>query len=208
MRRLTAFDYHNKTNRIYWADRYTKSIYSAFENGTDLTKIVGSGVSLVESIAVDWIGENIYWADYVMQHIEVSKLDGKRRKILLNQNLTNPRALVLDPRSKSRYMFWTDWGKWPRIERANMDGTNRTAIVTTKLFWPNGLTIDLIKERLYFADAHLDYIESCDYFGQKRVQILANDLLMHHPHGLAFFENNLFWVDRGHKQLAKMNRQV
>jgi low density lipoprotein-related protein 2 len=206
MRRLTAFDFHNKTNRIYWADKYTKSIYSAYENGTDLIKIIGSGLNLVESIAIDWIGENIYWADYLMQHIEVSKLTGKNRKILFNINITNPRAIVLDPRSKFRYIFWTDWGKWPRIERANMDGFNRTAIVTTKLYWPNGLAIDLNKQRLYFVDAHLDYIESCDYNGQRRTQVLANDLMIHHPHGLSFFENNLYWVDRGHKSLIKMNR--
>ncbi len=120
--------------------------------------------------------------------------------------MTNPRSIVLDPRAKSRYIFWTDWGKWPRIERANMDGTGRTAIVTTKLYWPNGLAIDLIKERLYFVDAHLDYIEACDYDGSSRVQIAANDLSIHHPDGLAFFENHLFWVDRGHRSLVKMNR--
>ena len=82
--RLTAFDYHNRTGRIYWADRDTRAIYSSFENGTGLLKLVGSGVAVVEAIAVDWIGENLYWADYVMQHIEVSRLDGKRRKILFN----------------------------------------------------------------------------------------------------------------------------
>ena len=87
-----------------------------------------------------------------------------------------------------------------------MDGTNRTAIITSKLYWPNGLTLDLIKERVYFADAHLDYIESCDYFGQKRTQILANNLALHHPHGLAFFEHSIFWVDRGHQRLVKINR--
>ena len=91
--------------------------------------MIGSGVAVVEALAVDWIGQNIYWADYVMQHIEVSRLDGKRRKILVNKNVTNPRALVLDPRTKSRYMFWSDWGKYPRIERANMDGSGRKVIV-------------------------------------------------------------------------------
>jgi hypothetical protein len=84
MRWLTAFDFHNRTERIYWADWRTKAIYSSFENGSDVVKIVASGVSIVETIAVDWIGQNIYWVDYVMQHIEVSKLDGKRRRILLN----------------------------------------------------------------------------------------------------------------------------
>ncbi len=84
MRQITAFDFHNKSGRIYWADKYTHSIYSSYENGSSTIKIVGSGVAMVESIAVDWIGQNIYWADYVMQHIEVSKLDGKRRTILFN----------------------------------------------------------------------------------------------------------------------------
>lgn len=119
--------------------------------------------------------------------------------------MTNPRGLVIDPRAKSRYIFWTDWGKWPRIERANLDGQNRTAIVTTKLYWPNGLAIDLIRERLYFADSHLDYIESCDYNGQNRRQIIANDLMIHHPHGLSFFEQHLYMVDRGHRKLIKIN---
>ncbi len=113
---------------------------------------------------------------------------------------------MLDPRSKHRLMFWTDWGKFPRIERASMDGTQRRSIITSKLYWPNALTIDLHRERLYFADSHLDYIESCDYNGQKRVQIIGNDLLIHHPHSMAFFESMLYWVDRGHRQLIKMSR--
>jgi low density lipoprotein-related protein 2 len=88
MRRLTAFDFHNRTGRIYWADRELKSIYSSFETGTDVRQIVSSGIGLVESLAVDWIGQNLYWADYILQHIEVSKLDGKRRTILFNVSKT------------------------------------------------------------------------------------------------------------------------
>ena len=103
-------------------------------------------------------------------------------------------------------VFWSDWGRRPRIERAGLDGSNRTTIISTKIYWPNGLAIDLFRERLYFADAHLDYIESCDYSGQKRTQIFANDLFLHHPHSLSFFEEQIFWVDRGHSILAKKNR--
>jgi low density lipoprotein-related protein 2 len=206
MRRITAFDFNNRTGRIYWADRSLQAIFSSFENGSQAIKLIDSGLAQVESIAVDWIGGNLYWADYLLQHIEVSNINGKNRRILLNENVTNPRGLVLDPRAKNRYMFWTDWGKWPRIERANMDGSNRTAIITTKIFWPNGLAIDLSRERLYFADAHLDYIESCDYQGKQRTILLANDLGLHHPHSLSFFEDHIFWVDRGHRQLIKTSR--
>ena len=40
-------------------------------------------------------------------------------------------------------MFWTDWGKRGRIERADMDGGNRMVLTQDGVVWPNGLTIDL-----------------------------------------------------------------
>lgn len=74
-------------------------------------------------------------------------------------------------------MFWTDWGRNPRIERASMDGKLRTTIISTKLYWPNGLTIDYPNNLLYFADAYLDFIDYCDYDGKNRKQVLASDLV-------------------------------
>lgn len=52
-----------------------------------------------ESIAVDWVARNLYWTDSVMEDIQVSTLDGRYRKVLLNKNVTSPRGLVLDPRN-------------------------------------------------------------------------------------------------------------
>lgn len=54
---------------------------------------------MTESLAVDWVGRNLYWTDYVLETIEVSKLDGTHRTVLVSENVTNPRGLVLD-RSK------------------------------------------------------------------------------------------------------------
>ena len=48
-------------------------------------------------------------------------------------------------------MFWTDWGQYPRIESAGMDGSDRKTIVSKKLYWPNGLTIDLPAKRVTFG---------------------------------------------------------
>ena len=84
MQRLAALDFHNRTGRIFWADSESKAIYSSFENGSNVIKIVSSGIDMVEAIAIDWIADNMYWTDYVLQHIEVSKLDGSRRKIFMN----------------------------------------------------------------------------------------------------------------------------
>jgi len=42
-----------------------------------------------------------------------------------------------------RYLYWTDWGDMAKIERAALDGTERSVIINTSLEWPNGLTIGL-----------------------------------------------------------------
>lgn len=67
-----------------------------------------------------------------------------------------------------RYMYWTDWGEAPRIERAGMDGSTRKIIVDSDIYWPNGLTIDLEEQKLYWADAKLSFIHRANLDGSFR----------------------------------------
>ncbi len=39
------------------------------------------------------------------------------------------------------WMYWTDWGEHGMIEKAGLDGSQRKAIVTQNIQWPNGLAI-------------------------------------------------------------------
>ncbi|KAG9334401.1 hypothetical protein JZ751_008151, partial [Albula glossodonta] len=57
------------------------------------------------------------------------------------------------------YMYWTDWGEKPKIERANLDGTDRIVLLNSSLGWPNGLAIDYAAGKLYWGDAKTDKIE-------------------------------------------------
>ena len=50
-----------------------------------------------DGIAVDWIGRNLYWTDTGTDRIEVARLNGTSRKVLLSDNLDEPRAVALDP---------------------------------------------------------------------------------------------------------------
>lgn len=59
----------------------------------------------------------------------------------------------------NRYVYWGDWTRRAYIGRVGMDGINKSVIISTKIAWPNGLTIDYTNDRLYWADAHLGYIE-------------------------------------------------
>lgn len=65
-------------------------------------------------------------------------------------------------------MYWTDWGEIPKIERAGMDGTNRSMIVDKDIYWPNGLTLDYDQQKLYWADAKHNFIHRCNLDGSSR----------------------------------------
>lgn len=53
----------------------------------------------------------------------------------------------------TEYMFWTDWGSKPKIERATLAGNLRKTLVSTNLLWPNGLSIDMSEDKIYWCDA-------------------------------------------------------
>ena len=73
---------------------------------------------------VDWVARNIYWADSGKQTIEVANMETKGKKVLIDEQIKNPRGIAVHP-STSR-LFWTDWDRsYPRIETSNLDGSNR-----------------------------------------------------------------------------------
>ena len=93
-------------------------------------------------------------------------------------------------------LIFTFSGEYPRIERIGMDGTHRSTIISTKIYWPNGLTLDIPSKRVYFADSKLDFIDFCNYDGTGRQQVIANNHYLLHPHSLAVFEDQVYWTDR------------
>ncbi len=52
-----------------------------------------------------------------------------------------------------------------------MDGSDRRVIISTKIYWPNGLALDIPTKRVYFADSKLDFIDFCNYDGTGRQQV-------------------------------------
>jgi low density lipoprotein-related protein 2 len=189
----TASNMH--TGTIFWSDMKLKKI-SRLDRGGEPVDVISTGLDLVEGLAYDWIGGNVYWLDSKLNTIEVAKENGSNRIVLVKENITQPRGMCLDPSPGTRWLFWTDWGENPRIERVGMDGTNRSVIINTKIYWPNGLTLDTTTQRVYFADSKLDFIDFCYYNGTGRQQVLAGSHYLLHPHSLTLFEDTLYWTDR------------
>lgn len=54
-----------------------------------------------DDLAVDWIGNNLYWVDSVWARIEVMNLDTLHRaEVLMTGPNTNPRAIAVDPTTR------------------------------------------------------------------------------------------------------------
>ena len=95
----------------------------------------------------------------------------------------------------SRRLFWTDWGDVAKIERASMDGKDRTVLIDTELVWPNAITLDYQTQTLYWADANLEKIETADTSGLFRRIIINNPNIIRHPFDIDVFNNQLYWSD-------------
>ena len=53
-----------------------------------------------DGIAVDWIGENIYFTESRGGRIDVVNLEGKYRHVLVYGSLGSPRGLAVDPQNR------------------------------------------------------------------------------------------------------------
>lgn len=101
-------------------------------------------------------------------------------------------------------MYWTDWGKNPKVARANMDGSEDVSFVSDSIYWPNGLALDSPNERLYWTDAKLSSLESIKLDGTDRRMVLKG--LIKHPYAIAVFENKLYWSDWGTRSIESCNK--
>lgn len=61
-------------------------------------KTIITNVSEPASVAVDWLANNLYWADAARSSIEVARLDGSLRKLVVTTLAGTPRAVVLHPK--------------------------------------------------------------------------------------------------------------
>ena len=101
--------------------------------------------------------------------------------------------------SRLGYLFWSDWEEMsPRIERSSLAGEDRKSIFELKNIggaWPNGLTLDYVKKRIFFLDAKTREIHAVDYEGKNHKRILRNPEYLHHPFAITVYENTLYWTD-------------
>ena len=73
------------------------------------------------------------------------------------------------------------------------------------LAWPNALTIDFFSEKLWWADAHLDYVAYCDFDGKNQHKVLDSKQAPH-VFALNILDDWLYWSDWNKKAILRANK--
>ncbi|VDM94868.1 unnamed protein product [Thelazia callipaeda] len=214
-----AMDFLHRNDTLIWSDvsqekimichmgkglKTLEDVRGCAEGEHNIT-LIDKDVSTPDGLAVDWIHQLLFWTDTGLDQINVVDLVTRKRRTLFSENLDEPRAIAVDP--LRGLIFWTDWGTSARIERAGMDGNNRTTIISGEMIkWPNGLALDILEQRLYWADAKVKLIMSCDYWGQDIRLVLRSHERVKHPFSLTVFEDRLYWTDWDHEGVLTANK--
>ncbi len=64
-------------------------------NGSGFASVLDRDLRTPEGLALDTASNLLYFADYYKETIEVVKLDGSARKVIVSSDLVNPRDVVL-----------------------------------------------------------------------------------------------------------------
>lgn len=87
----------------------------------------------------------IYWTDWGnTPRIEYANMDGSGRRIIADTNLFWPNGLTID--YAGHRMYWVD-AKHHVIERADLDGKNRKAVISQGAYPP--VTVSILDHVLF-----------------------------------------------------------
>nr|XP_055065094.1 low-density lipoprotein receptor-related protein 2 isoform X1 [Misgurnus anguillicaudatus] len=211
---IFSLDYDWSEKRVYWVSLEEESIKYAFHGEKNNIGTVVKGVKS-DSIAIDWIGRNIYWVDGVAGQILAVRMSGSIVKpqnyiVVLDEDLEQPRSLVLLP--QKGMMFWSEIGGEAQIERASMDGSDRKVVISNGLSWPVSVTVDTLTDRLYWTDEKLKCIGSATLDGENMRVLQLSE--MPSPFSVAVFNDMVYWSDtrrrsiQGACKLTGKNRKV
>ncbi len=138
--------------KMYWTDAGWETISRADLDGSDPTDLVTiAGPGDVADIALDISAGKMYWVVTAEWKIQRANLDGSAVEDVVVPDIS-PHGIALDVVADK--MYWIGWSTTEhKIQRANLDGSDVQDLVTTGLYWPAGIVLDLTpKPTVYYVD--------------------------------------------------------
>ena len=97
-------------------------------------------------------------------------MDGKNRTVIIDTGLVWPSGLTID--HTQQVLYWTDNSR-RRIERSNIDGSNRRTISDQRVYQPFGISI--YRSTLYYTD-FISGVNTLNVSGESFPKTIVNSL--------------------------------
>ncbi|KAJ9584470.1 hypothetical protein L9F63_021195, partial [Diploptera punctata] len=197
--RSLCFVLHNSSNA-----RLSCASVDDLNESWDLSTPPMFPLDSMTQIALDWISGNWYFLDDTHEMIFLCNSTLEACVILIDVNLNKPRGIALDPTKG----FFVVWGcNIPMLERALLDGSNRTTLLQQKIVYPYGLTVDYPMQHVYWVDTYLDFVERVDYDGSNRRTIKKRfSFMVQNLYDITVFENYLYMTSWRNQSIIRLNK--
>ncbi|XP_041567749.2 low-density lipoprotein receptor isoform X1 [Taeniopygia guttata] len=179
---------------LFWGDPAQGRIYTApLAGGPAVPLPLSVSGGAPAGLALDWTHSLLYWTEPGRGRVAVADPRDGRQRTVHRDPRTRPWALVVDP--PSGFLYWSDWGSRPQITRGAQDGAPPEALVTEGVERPQGLALDPLSQRLFWADGRLQTVSSVGLDGRGRRTLLRDPPSLRQPLGLAVIQDWLLWTD-------------
>lgn len=165
--------------RLFFFDAAKQAIYKVDlrQERIQIEQFVSSNQSTRGMLYDGW-SDNLYWLESERGTLTMCPVKG-RFKTIIKDGIDLPVSMVLD--SKNRVFYIAHLGSKPAIIRVDILGGNKTDlnIVKDDIGLPVALHLDPTHQRLYWADASRETIESIDLDIKAENGIVSHSRVLH-----------------------------
>ncbi|XP_007943117.1 low-density lipoprotein receptor-related protein 5 [Orycteropus afer afer] len=207
LRNVKAVDYDPLDKFIYWVDG-RQNVKRAKDDGTQPYILTSPGQNQnpdrqPHDLSIDIYSRTLFWTCEATNTISAHRLSGEAMGVVLRGDRDKPRAIAVN--SERGYLYFTNMQeRTAKIERAALDGTEREVLFTTGLIRPVALVVDNTLGKLFWVDADLKRVESCDLSGANRLTLEDANIVQ--PVGLAVLGSHLYWADRQQQMIERVEK--
>ncbi|NXH20184.1 EGF factor, partial [Bucco capensis] len=200
----TLMDFHYPEEKVYWVDSERRLLQRAHLNGTKQERLcyIDKGIS---GFAIDWINQDILWANRQKATIEATDMKGRKRRVLL-RDVGHPTRISLD--AEQRLFFWASDGTVSSIRRASLGGSGDVHNILRTTLKIKAIALDLVDTRIYWIQhdhgKELCHVGSCSYDGGA-LRVLKNSG-RHQVLSMSLFAEHLYYSELKSGMIWRANK--
>ena len=175
--------------KMYWTDIGT--IFRANLDGKNVEETV-VGLDFPSAIAVDSVAGKLYWTEWDTGKIHRSDPDGTNIEDVFTTGVK--RILGIAVGADRQKIYWTDREFPPKIQQANLDGTDIEALITTELS-PNGIALDTSEQKIYWTNSEAGKIQRANFDGTNIEDLVIDGLCWASGIDLDRNGGKMYWAD-------------